>query len=105
MDIKPKHEIKHCPRCGGEFVCKVNDVANCQCSEVSLSHETLEYLNKISSGCHCKHCLSEINQLVEKAKSQAIPNEERLLIEGLHYTLVDGKKHYTEFYHILKAMS
>lgn len=103
MAVQSKHEIKHCPRCGRQFECKVNDVAHCQCSEVTLSNEVREFLTKTYYGCLCKYCLSELNKLVERAKSHVLPLQEEMLIEGLHYYKENDQKIYTEFYHILKG--
>ncbi|MFM2049001.1 MAG: hypothetical protein RI955_1549 [Bacteroidota bacterium] len=55
------YEEKRCPICASVFVCKVADVANCQCSEVTLSTQTLAYLKASSYDCLCKQCLHKID--------------------------------------------
>ncbi len=60
-----KHETKRCPRCDASFVCRVGDVVNCQCSEVSIDTAGRErigrWLSEHSSGdCLCAGCLREL---------------------------------------------
>ncbi|MGR8930639.1 MAG: cysteine-rich CWC family protein [Gammaproteobacteria bacterium] len=55
-----KHEAKHCPRCRRQFVCKVNRIHRCDCSNVCLSLETIEYIRQVYDECLCSVCLKEL---------------------------------------------
>ena len=70
MQTPCKHESKACPRCGNTFVCKVGDVANCQCSNIKLSAEANEHISKKYADCLCINCLHELNnkQILFKEK-------------------------------------
>lgn len=57
-----KHEKKYCPKCGQPFTCKVGDVANCQCSMVSLTPEASAFLAGNYDDCLCQSCLRQINE-------------------------------------------
>lgn len=58
-----KHEIKTCPRCGASFECKANRVERCDCLDVVLSVQALEYLSEHYSDCLCVACLREVDRL------------------------------------------
>ncbi|MCW5910426.1 MAG: cysteine-rich CWC family protein [Cyclobacteriaceae bacterium] len=75
-DTHEKHERKFCPRCKAEFTCKVGDVANCQCSTVTLSHEEQIYLNKKFGDCLCAACM-------KKEKSEYAQNQFNRKLESL----------------------
>ena len=62
MDIKPKHEEKNCPRCGGAFECRQGDIARCQCNGITLSKETGELIARRYEDCLCRKCLLELAQ-------------------------------------------
>ncbi|PZP40923.1 MAG: hypothetical protein DI598_18875 [Pseudopedobacter saltans] len=62
----PLHETKYCPRCNETFECKVGDIVNCQCNEVTLCEDAVTFLGKTQYGCLCKDCLIEINDVFEK---------------------------------------
>ena len=53
-----------CQRCEAIFVCKADDIANCQCATVTISTKTQQYLSNTEYGCLCKNCLVEINQKI-----------------------------------------
>lgn len=98
-----KHEIKICQRCENSFECKVGDVANCQCSTVSVTAAANDFLEKTDYDCLCKKCLSTITQMVEKASQSKIPTRSNQLVEGLHYYMDSGFFVFTEFYHLQKG--
>lgn len=56
----PVHEPKICPRCSQEFVCKVGDIANCQCSSISLSAEERAFVEDRYQDCLCINCLKDL---------------------------------------------
>ncbi|MES2630167.1 MAG: cysteine-rich CWC family protein [Bacteroidota bacterium] len=59
-----KHEENRCPRCEDTFQCKVGDVVNCQCSQVTLTPETYRFISANYSDCLCQKCLLELNKLM-----------------------------------------
>lgn len=101
--MQTKHEIKHCPRCGDSFECKVGDVVNCQCYEVKIQVQTNEFLAQAYYDCLCKNCLAAIDKQLMLAENQDFPRTKEVLVEGLHYTKEQGVVVYTELYHILRG--
>ena len=55
-----KHERKQCPRCKKEFECKAGKIKLCQCSDVEINHEQLEYIKMHYEDCLCKKCLEAV---------------------------------------------
>jgi len=98
-----KHEEKNCPRCKATFVCKVGDVANCQCSTVKVSEETHTFLAKTHYDCLCKDCLAHFEQLNKVARAHRFPTQKEMFIEGLHYYKENGFWVFTELYHLLRG--
>lgn len=43
----------------GSFICKVGDVANCQCSAVKLSFDAQNYIAEKYGDCLCSSCMRE----------------------------------------------
>lgn len=103
MNHKPKHEIKLCARCGGDFECKVGDVTNCQCSEVKILPETYKFISTTHYDCLCKKCLEELNHLIKYRDSHPFPNQKELFIEGIHYYTESGYWVFTELYHLQRG--
>ena len=72
----PEHEKKQCPRCSAEFECKTGTILLCQCSNISLSAEQIEYVNSKYTECLCLSCLNELrtefNSLSHHKKIQNI---------------------------------
>lgn len=56
----PQHEKKQCPRCKKGFECKSGSVLLCQCSEIEMTSEQLEYTNTKYDDCLCLACLKEL---------------------------------------------
>lgn len=56
------HEIKYCPRCSSAFECKPGNITQCQCFDVQLSRQELEFIKEIYDDCVCKNCLIELKQ-------------------------------------------
>jgi Cysteine-rich CWC/DinB superfamily len=52
-----------CPRCHTLFVCGVSQIEICQCSTITLSEATKEYIAKHYTGCLCKKCLTNLNEI------------------------------------------
>ena len=97
-----KHEIRVCKRCGSRFECRVGDVSNCQCANISLSDATRKFLDNTYFGCLCANCLTEIesNVLALKGNSFPKPSEQ---IENIHYYIENGFYVFTEQYHLLRG--
>ena len=52
-----KHEEKHCPRCKILFECKVGNITQCQCSEISMNIDEQQYIFKQYNDCLCLNCI------------------------------------------------
>ena len=52
-----KHESKQCPRCGRSFVCRMGDIARCQCSTVRIPTQARDYIARLYNECLCASCL------------------------------------------------
>jgi Family of unknown function (DUF5522)/Cysteine-rich CWC len=98
-----KHEEKYCPKCQQIFLCKVGDVANCQCRLVQLTAEADAFLAKTYFDCLCKDCLEKINEDVRIAAHYRFPTQKEMLIEGLHYYREGRNWVFTPLYHQLRG--
>lgn len=56
----PQHEKKECPRCKSGFECKSGSIILCQCSNIEMSAEQLEYSQSKYDDCLCIMCLQEL---------------------------------------------
>ncbi len=56
----PNHEKKSCPRCQREFECKTGSILLCQCSQIEMTAEQLEYSHSQYTDCLCLACLKEL---------------------------------------------
>ena len=56
----PLHEPKVCPRCNKQFECRVGDIANCQCSSITLTIEERAFIEDRYQDCLCGNCLKEL---------------------------------------------
>lgn len=55
----------HCPRCQQPFQCKVDDIAHCDCQQVTLTYEQTQQLrqlslNKYGGQCLCNTCIKSL---------------------------------------------
>jgi len=62
-----KHVADSCPRCGGIFTCKVNNVLQCDCMKLVLTKAETEYIANITEweyegGCLCNKCVLELQK-------------------------------------------
>ncbi|NCI45416.1 cysteine-rich CWC family protein [Sediminibacterium soli] len=64
----PTHETKKCPRCARPFECKVGNIAECQCSQVTLSYEQKAYIELQYTDCLCAQCLQALQFEQQLAK-------------------------------------
>ena len=60
MTEESSYTPRTCPRCGKLFVCRNDDVLNCQCVSVALSAADLAYIAERHEGCLCVHCLRDL---------------------------------------------
>lgn len=99
----PKHEEKYCPKCNEVFVCKVGDIANCQCNAIVLSEFTQQFLAKTNFDCLCVNCLKKISEAVEISKTYVFPTQKEMFVEGLHYYIENNNWVFTDMYHLLRG--
>lgn len=52
-----KHEDKYCPRCEILFECKVGNITQCQCSEISINIDEQQFIFKQYNDCLCLSCI------------------------------------------------
>ncbi|MEM6965118.1 MAG: cysteine-rich CWC family protein [Bacteroidota bacterium] len=95
--------IKTCQRCQSTFDCRVGDVGNCGCAQVTVSPDTHVYLSKTHYDCLCSNCLSTVNKIVAKTKEIPFPKRGQSLIEDVHFYKENGLFIFTEFYHISRG--
>ena len=62
MLTSAKHEIVRCDRCQAAFECKANAYTKCQCSNVQLTINEVQYISELYEGCLCARCLVELQQ-------------------------------------------
>ncbi len=60
-----KHAQEGCPRCGKVFICKVNNILQCDCMKINLTKTQIEHISDISQwefdgACLCNECLEEL---------------------------------------------
>ena len=98
-----ENKIKVCQRCQNSFECRMNDIATCQCSTVTIDQATHDFLAKTNFDCLCKNCLVHFNKLVLECQPLTFPNNPRMLENGLHYYMDGGYFVFTEQYHLLRG--
>ncbi|MEP7143169.1 MAG: cysteine-rich CWC family protein [Ferruginibacter sp.] len=54
------HEDKYCPRCGIAFECKMGNITQCQCYDIALNNEELQYITKQFTDCLCFNCIKSL---------------------------------------------
>ncbi|QCX54123.1 cysteine-rich CWC family protein [Elizabethkingia sp. JS20170427COW] len=78
-----KYEEKNCPRCQAPFDCKVGSIMLCQCSDIQLNYEELNYIGSLYDDCLCLKCMKEL-----KAEYHNLRYQEKLKkILGVFYQL------------------
>ena len=53
---------KTCSGCGKQFECKVETIAECQCSTISLTEAETKYISGKFKDCLCVNCLIEMKR-------------------------------------------
>jgi hypothetical protein len=69
-----KHALDNCPRCNAVFVCKSNNVSQCDCQHITLTFDETQYIREQSlwdfeGGCLCNACLLELKVAFNKGTS------------------------------------
>ena len=65
-----KHEEKFCPRCKAAFECKVNSIALCQCSAVTLTEDERIFISEHFEDCLCANCMIEMKEKYQATLQQ-----------------------------------
>ncbi len=60
-----KHEIISCERCQSRIECKANSYTKCQCSDIQLTVNQVQYIAELHDGCLCINCLFELQREYE----------------------------------------
>jgi predicted Fe-S protein YdhL (DUF1289 family) len=56
-----KHERVCCLRCGERFACKINSPTRCDCMDIRLTSNEMEYILPLADGeCLCPNCLEKL---------------------------------------------
>ena len=55
-----KHEEKNCPVCESKFECKVGSILLCQCSQISLTDDEIDYIKTKYDDCLCLNCMKTL---------------------------------------------
>lgn len=71
MTEKKKPGPRSCPRCGKPFICRNDDIVNCQCAAVALSPEDRAYIADRYDCCLCADCLRALAAERRKALARA----------------------------------
>jgi hypothetical protein len=66
-----KHEQKYCPRCAVAFECKVGNITQCQCSNISLNIEEQAYIGSLYQDCLCAACIVTVRSEYSRSKFTA----------------------------------
>jgi Cysteine-rich CWC len=67
-----KHADEECPKCGEIFVCKVNNISQCDCNKISLTTMQSQFVRDYCEqqfgdySCLCNTCLLDIVSIFEK---------------------------------------
>lgn len=96
-------QIISCGRCERPITCHADVISQCPCTQISLSSGTLKFLKSTSYNCLCNQCLVEVENMVNKAKSDHFPQLGEPLIEDTHYYLEGHLYVFTEYYHLLRG--
>jgi len=51
---------ENCTRCGNEFICKPNDISQCDCMKVRISPEEQNFISAKALTCVCNSCLKDL---------------------------------------------
>lgn len=57
-----KHEEKNCAHCKTIFECKVGDISHCQCYDVKLSGDEMDFIARRYTDCLCAPCMQAMKR-------------------------------------------
>ena len=57
-----KHELISCERCSKQIECKSNSFLKCQCSQIQLNLNEVQYVSEFYEGCLCVNCLMDLQK-------------------------------------------
>lgn len=95
--------MRECPRCQNEFTCKSENIAQCECSKLHLSAQTLDFLSKTSWSCLCNNCLKHFNSQIAESLLQPFPKGNHDFIEKVHYNMEGGLLVFSELFLIQRG--
>lgn len=90
--------IQKCPRCHSAFNCMNENIAECECSQLKLSAQTLDFLSKTNWICLCNNCLKHFEFQMKEAEAQPFPQRNNDFIENIHYKMENGLFVFSELY-------
>lgn len=89
---------KKCSRCKLPIHCQADNISACDCYQVTISEDTVDYLKETKYNCLCNNCLEEVDILVQKAHASSAK-----MTEGVHYYIENGNLVFTELNHIKRG--
>ncbi|TDS60151.1 cysteine-rich CWC family protein [Myroides indicus] len=92
-----------CTHCKKSLECKVDNISECECSNVPVSNDTRLFLSQTYHKCLCSACLSKIEKMIQYAKVNEFPKRRSQMQEGTHYYMENGYFVFTELYHLMKG--
>ncbi len=54
-------KIELCAKCNLQFFCTADDIDKCQCTQIKLCNEAINYIKNTYQSCLCLACLTQIN--------------------------------------------
>lgn len=94
---------KICNRCSKEFECNSTSNEKCDCSNLQLQTDTINYLKKTKYDCLCNDCLKELDHYTTLKIKYPFPSSPNDYVEGIHYYIEGRYWVFTNFYHYLKG--
>ena len=58
--LQTKYQQEDCPRCGELFVCKANNISDCDCIKMPITEDEQKFIGSKFSNCLCNKCLKEM---------------------------------------------
>ncbi len=67
---------KNCPRCNTLFECRNENIMECDCIKIILSHHDQQYIAQKYDGCLCLKCLKEIKAMALHLKKMELISQQ-----------------------------
>ncbi|MBP9185667.1 MAG: cysteine-rich CWC family protein [Bacteroidia bacterium] len=61
-------KVEFCAKCNLQFFCNADNIIKCQCLQIKLCNEALNYIKNTYKSCLCLDCLTQINNSFLNAK-------------------------------------